>query len=788
MAGDDDDPLLSGHDTIEESYRELAAALDDVSSVMRGALLAGRYEVLELIGAGGMASVYRVMDIQLGEEVALKLLASGTDEETVGRFRQEVRLARRVTHPNVVRTHDIGEHRDRLFLTMELVDGEGLDRVLEREGALPPRRAATIAAQIAAGLAASHEAGVLHRDLKPSNVLVTARGRVVLTDFGIARALNPGSGSGTDEIDGTPLYMSPEQVQGMPEDPRSEIYALGLILFEMLAAAPPFSTASYAATAAERLRLPPPDPRAARPVPDALAELVLACLATDPGDRPQTAAAVGETLERWLGSDDAAPGRAPAPSTPLFAPAPSGASRSLAVLPLRYAGPAEHEYLGDGLTEELIDVLARTRSLRVLAYGATRHLRGELDAGQVQLALGGRVDAVVDGSVELAGSRLRVSIRLLGSTTGATTWAGTFDAEVGEVQDLRESMARRVAEALRVEVHGAPHLDPVPREAVELYLRAREQLRGQITSTPRPAVDLLDRCLALAPFFAPAAAAHAVACTRSWWTMSEDRQAIAARAEESVARARVAAPDMPETHLAAAVLAAERSDFEEAAASLATALGIAPTCAEAHQALGRLQAEAGRADEGGYRLRLSLELDPTLHLSRLHLAYLAALDGDHAAYLQRLAELADAGLARHTPVLGVRLRAALWLGRPDEVAEVVADAATKQSPQGLVIYQSGRYAQGAVDVADFDAFTDRAAAMIPSVRFRAIFDQTLTEVHCHRGDNRRALRALRRAAEGALVEVEWLRRCPSLEPIRTHAEFRRCAELVWARAAAIWRE
>ncbi len=570
MEGDDDhEPVFTGDDTIEETYGVLASVLDDVSSVMCGTLLAGRYEVLERIGEGGMAAIYRVMDIQLGEEAALKLLAADVGGETLRRFRDEVRLARRVTHPNVVRTHDIGEHRGRPFLTMELVRGESLADLLAREGALPPKRAATIAAQIAAGLAASHEAGVLHRDLKPSNVMITGRGRVVLTDFGIARALDLGAAPVEEDVDGTPLYMSPEQVSGLPEDPRSEVYTLGIILFEMLTGVPPFTTSSYAATAAERLRSTPPDPRRLAPVPDPLATLTMACMAGEPSERPRTAAEAEARLEGWIGSCEPSTGRTPLPSTPLFAPALAGCTRSLAVLPLRYAGPPEHEYLGDAMTEELIDVLARTRSLRVLAYGATRHLRGELDAGEVHTAFAGRGDAGVDGEVRLAGPELRVSIRLLAASSGAQTWAGTFDAELTEVQGLKESMARRIGEALRVEVHGAPQLDPVPAEAVD---------------------------------------------------------------------------------------------------SLATALGIAPTCAEAHQALGRLQAEAGRA-----------------------------------AYHQRIGEL-------------------------------------------------------------------------------------LTEAHCHRGDSRRALRSLRRAADEALVEVHWLGRCPGLEPIRLHPKLRRCADLVLARAAAIWRQ
>jgi len=264
---------------------------------------AGRYALEALIGQGGMGRVYRARDVLVGDVVALKTLELGKDPGTdaVERFRREVRLARRISHPNVARMHDLGEHAGQHYLTMEYVDGVDLRTLIAREGPLAPARATRIALAVCEGLAAAHAAGVMHRDLKPANVLVEKGGRVVLTDFGIARALVDEAAQRTQGTAGTPMYMAPEQLSGGELGPRADLYAVGLMLYEMLTAAMPFSGDSPIAVAFARLRQPPPDPRAKLAVPDALAELVLRCLAREPEQRPEGAPQLAQALRPFVG-------------------------------------------------------------------------------------------------------------------------------------------------------------------------------------------------------------------------------------------------------------------------------------------------------------------------------------------------------------------------------------------------------------------------------------------------------------------------------------------------------
>jgi serine/threonine protein kinase len=276
-----------------------------------GDRIAGRYEVLSPLGRGGMGAVYRVRDHELEEIVALKLLHHGLVQaaEPLVRFRKEVKLARRVTHRNVARTFDIGEHQGERFLTMELIEGEPLSTLLERSGPLDVARALEIARQMAEGMAAAHDAGVVHRDLKPENVSIASDGRVVLMDFGIARAnLADDTLQTSGQTWGTPAYMAPEQVEARSDiDARADIYAFGAVLYEMLTGRLAWGGSSAYVVAAARLTSPPPDPRAHRPeLSAALAALVAKCMARDRAERFEDARALLRGLDALASSQASA--------------------------------------------------------------------------------------------------------------------------------------------------------------------------------------------------------------------------------------------------------------------------------------------------------------------------------------------------------------------------------------------------------------------------------------------------------------------------------------------------
>ncbi len=264
-------------------------------SVAPGALLAERYRILGLVGRGGMGEVYRAEDLRLGQNVALKFLppAVAEDPQRLAQFHHEVRIARQVSHRNVCRVYDIGEDHGRVFLTMELIDGEDLAGLLKRVGRFPEERATEIARQICAGLAAAHDCGVLHRDLKPANIMLDADGRVRITDFGLAGL----AGSFTDIRSGTPAYMAPEQLAGKEVSERSDIFSLGLVLFEIFTGRRAFDATTIAELLRQhddgvRLSSVPSGPS----LDPAVERVILRCLAPDPAMRPDSAIAVSAAL------------------------------------------------------------------------------------------------------------------------------------------------------------------------------------------------------------------------------------------------------------------------------------------------------------------------------------------------------------------------------------------------------------------------------------------------------------------------------------------------------------
>jgi eukaryotic-like serine/threonine-protein kinase len=268
--------------TLETSTDELA----------RGTVFAGRYEIIEELGAGGMGRVYRVHDTKLNEEVALKLIRPeiGADNRTVERFRNEIKNARKISHPNVCRTHDLGEEGKTLYLTMEYVRGEDLKSLIHRMKTLAVGAAVSVARQVAEGLSAAHKQAIVHRDLKPGNIMIDKDGNAKIMDFGIARAIYEKGITGEGAIIGTPEYMSPEQVEGKEADQRADIYALGVILFEMVTGQVPFEGETPFSIANKHKSEPPPIPKKLVPqMPEGLNRLILRCLEKDKTKRYQTA-------------------------------------------------------------------------------------------------------------------------------------------------------------------------------------------------------------------------------------------------------------------------------------------------------------------------------------------------------------------------------------------------------------------------------------------------------------------------------------------------------------------
>src|SRR5579859_3088006 len=261
-----------------------------------GRLLLGRYRIIALLGKGGMGEVYRADDLTLGQAVAIKFLPEEAtrDEGMRERFRNEVRIARRVSHPNVCRVYDVGDVEGQTFFTMEYVDGEDLASLLRRIGRLPQDKALDIARQLCAGLAAAHTKGVLHRDLKPANIMLDGRGQVVITDFGLAGVAD--NIRGNEIRSGTPAYMAPEQLAGKEVSTRSDIYALGLVLYEVFTGKRAFAGKSEGAARGADDRTPSRPSSVVKDLDPIIEKVILRCLETDPAARPATALSVAAAL------------------------------------------------------------------------------------------------------------------------------------------------------------------------------------------------------------------------------------------------------------------------------------------------------------------------------------------------------------------------------------------------------------------------------------------------------------------------------------------------------------
>ncbi len=774
----------------------------------QGELFAGRYALEALVGHGGMGKVYRARDTLVGDRVALKTLELGRNPtpDAIERFRREVRLARRISHPNVARMHDLGEHAGQHYLTMEYVEGGDLRALLEREGPLSPVRAARLGLAVCEGLAAAHAAGVMHRDLKPANVLVEESGRIVLTDFGIARALASEGAARTQGTAGTPMYMAPEQLGGGTLDERADLYSAGLMLYELLTASSPFTGDSPTAVAFARLRQPPPDPRARVPVPDALAELVLRCLAREPEDRPASARELAQSLRSWLESAgeqtpegtlphlDARPTTTSSSTTPAppetVTPARSTSWSStlsgalgVAVLPLRFLGPKDQEYLGEAFTDGLIDSLSRTRGLRVPSSGATARFRQEREPRTVGRELG--VGFLVDGMLQGSGSMLRLSVRLVDVLSGTQLWSGKFEDSSTDVFQQQELLCQRAAEALRVELVVAAWSHTITPEALSPYRQVLVQSQTP-GFPPDVALSWLDECLTLAPGFGPALALHAIFSLRKWFLgVMDPRRDWAADARASVARVEKHAPELAETHLARAMLSGQEGDWRQAVLSARAALEAAPTFGLALQYLGSLKCEAGHADEGLVHLRQAYALDSRLGLALFELARCSALRGDMEAYHECSRQLSTFTSFR-VPGLMLRLRVAAWTGDLDTVRRIRQEMEDETSPSAINGQRYARVVLGEEPVTDSVGVLDTMLGQSVNPRFASLLCQFATEQLCLTGHPEQALDYFLRAADSALIDLEWTDRCPALAPLRALPGFTEARRKVRARVEAIW--
>jgi eukaryotic-like serine/threonine-protein kinase len=753
---------------------------DAIASQSRPAsLLAGRYELLGLLGVGGMGAVYRARDLELDEVVALKMLSGDLARAPgmIERFREEVRLARRVTHPNIARIFDIGTTGEDWFLTMELVDGESLAAVLEREGTISLGRAVGILTQVCAGVAAAHRAGIVHRDLKPDNILLRRDGHAVVADFGIARALaDHRAAEGEGQISGTPAYMAPEQVLGSSDiDGRADVYALGATLYECLTGRVPFEGESAVRMATARLSEPPPDPRSVVPaLPDAIAEIVLKCTARDREQRFASLEALGAGLERVR--------LAPSSSRvlpPELVRQHTRFDRTVAVLPLSNGSAAADDYLADTLTDDLTELLSaiggvRVRKLDAAQRRAARRQGVEHDPRALGRAVSAQ--AVVDGTVSREGDQIHVSLRLIAVADGFQLWTMASVRRPEDFFAFEDEAAAAIANALAAsEVPEPRHVD-VGGEALDLFLRGRHLfLHAWIGNVPE-AADLLRRAHEAAPNDARIAAFYGRSLVRCYSYGDHSAAPLAEDLLESL-------PKDPEASLGLASLQFQRGEAISGARLLRKCLARAPFLAEAVEWKGRILLEVGPIEAGIAALREAYALEPLLGSVPSDIGRGLALLGDWPGAVEAfLSATVDSDQA---PTLWMyAVRCALWYGDRARADEFTARFKALGRPEAridkiFVGYQDV-FARGSAAALDAALEMNNRAP-----RSEASFAQYRAEAFALTGEVDAALSALAAADGNGLIDESWVELCPAIARIRTAPAFAPIAARVRERAASV---
>ncbi len=554
--------------------------------------LQGRYIVERELGRGGMATVYLARDLRHDRSVALKLLhpdlAASLGAE---RFLREIRTTARLQHPHILTLLDSGEAGGLLWYTMAYVEGESLRQRLEREVQLPIEDAVRLASEIALALDYAHRHGVVHRDIKPENILLSD-GQALVADFGVARAIDAGRDDRLTETGlalGTPTYMSPEQATASSTvDGRSDIYALGTVLFEMLAGEPPFTGPTAQSVVAKRFLEPTPHVRTLRgTVPETVELALLKSLEKLPADRFATGAEFAAALHQPASLSGAA--ERPPPELPhrrrpraavlsalalllggaaylvysLVLSDNNGADglTTVAILPFRpLLQGDETGALGIGIPDAIITRLANVSQLRVRPTSAIIRYQDQApDIGAVAKAL--RTDYVLNGTVEPAGERLRVSVQLLRAKDGALLWGEHYDLARQDLLTLQDSIARRVSAALAIRMSDEERARVYRHytsnaAAYERYLAGRAQLARLTKESTLAAVDNFQRALQLDPNYALARAGLAMASADMHlrFASAPEVKTWGARAEQEARHALTLDPNLAEAHLAMAAV------------------------------------------------------------------------------------------------------------------------------------------------------------------------------------------------------------------------------------------
>jgi TolB-like protein/Flp pilus assembly protein TadD len=558
-----------------------------------------------------MGEVWKAHDANLDRVVAIKMLLRGALGDAIARerFRHEARVLSRLSHPGVATVFDFDVQGGHEFLVMEYVPGGTLESRLTT-GLLPLDTILQLGATLADALENAHRHGVLHRDLKPGNIMLTADGQPKILDFGLAVLLSGGKVTGRITQSGTIVgslpYMAPEQLFGDADDTRTDLYALGVVLFEMVTGRRPFSKDRPEALMFAIINNAAPTVRSIRPeAPAELDSLLAECLNKDPAQRPASAALVSDSLRRI---------RAGVPAVTAALPA-SGAIRAIAVLPFRNVSrdPAQ-EYFADGMTEAIISDLAHIRALRVISRTSAMKYKGTgLSLPEIAGEL--NVDAVLEGSALLVGNRVRLSVQLISARADETLWAARYDRELEDVLGLQSELSETVAREIAIKLTPTEATQLAKRPAVnpEAHLEFLRSRHSYFAASPQ-AVEVglrhARRALELDPTLAPAWSA--LADCHAFRALRGMASPAAAFAEGTAAATKALEldPSLADAHAALGVIRSHSGDLAGGLNALRKAIELNPGLATAHDRLGRVLYAYGRHAEAKAAMNKAVSLDP----------------------------------------------------------------------------------------------------------------------------------------------------------------------------------
>jgi eukaryotic-like serine/threonine-protein kinase len=662
-----------------------------------GVLFGGRYEVLGVLGQGGMGAVYKARDRELDRLIALKVIRPelATDPAILQRFKQELILARNITHKNVVRIFDLGEADGIRFISMEYVDGDDLRTLLRREGKFSPKETISVIEQVCRALDSAHAEGVIHRDLKPQNIMRDKNGRIVVMDFGLARSLGEAGMTQTGAIVGTIEYMSPEQALGSQLDQRSDIFSVGLIFYELLTGKAPYEADTAIASLMKRTR---EDARSATDadasVPRSLSAIVSRCLEREPANRYHSVVELLQQLTTWEANPTITPeALSKMIAHPIIRPARilldlpgkswmwiagvvvvialaifagrelvnrSGTASNavegipslkqgqyVAILPLKLVGDQKAlGYVADGIQEALSAKLFQLKEVHVASTDAVeREAAKDQPLPKLARALG--VNLVLQGMVQGNSDRFRVTLSLDDPATGQRRWSQDFEGAPGDVLTLEDQIYGNVSKALSLKLtdEEQARVGSHPTEnakAYDLYLQGRNTLRnGHGPDAYKQSIGLFDQAIDKDPNFALAYTGLADASVRMW---GETKESIwAQKATLAAQQAERLSSNLPEVHLSLGAVYSNTGKNAQAISELKKALELAPNSDEAYRNLGEAYSRSGQTSDAIAAYQKAISANPYNWLNHVAIGKAYFELGDSAKALpefQKVTEIA----------------------------------------------------------------------------------------------------------------------------------------------------